>query len=1100
MKKIGTTLFQTTGIIIGLCLLAQGAFAQSNTSPNESIVLWSLQKQNTVTHHTNPRITINVTNVSLGHALKLIVNQVGDGLYYNAKLLPDKKITLHLKAVPLDKALKKVLTGTLLKAKISNQNITLQKRSNLAPEQKKVSGKVTSASNGNPLIGVNILVKGTNMGTTTDTKGHFSIAVPSLQDTLVFSYIGYKRSVIPINDRTKINIQMKPTTAALNKVVVVGYGTQKKRDLTGSVSSVKMKKAEVIPTTNVAEMLRGRVAGLKTTTIDPRPGGTSNILIRGRRSILGGNSPLFVVDGVPMKNINSINAEDIASIEVLKDASAEAIYGARGANGVILITTKRGTPGELRINYHGYYTIQKVTKNFELYSPKEFAQLRREAYRTTFGHYLKDSAIFSKFERESLKNNRFINWENLLLQNAKLTSHNLSVSGGNEKTQFYSSIRYFSQKGIVPTSGFKRGTFRLNLDQKLSDKINIQADVTLMTDKQNIESSTFHFISISPLAKAFKGDGSINKYPLGPNSTLINPLWNLKESANQAKNNSFSIHLVGNYQILKNLHYKLNTSFRQFNRNHNIYLTSKHGVGQYTNGKATVEHSRHKEYLIENILKYYFQIGEANQFAITAMQSVSQINYIHTQTIGTGFTSDLLGYNGLTGALHKLANRNGYRRRLLSFMGRVRYNLMNKYLFTLTGRSDGSSVFAENDKRGFFPSAAFAWKISAENFLKNNRFIDQLKLRLSYGSVGNEAIDPYQTLGIVNNYPYVFGGETAAGYMPGNRLPNPNLTWETSTTFNIGLDFALFRNRLSGTLEYYDTHTRNLLVDVSLPGNTGYSSIITNGGETRNHGFNATLRGDIFRNKDFNWSAALTFAANRNEILKTGLVDANGNPKDDIARNRFVGHPINVIYQKKFAGIFQSKEEIKNSAQKDQPNIVPGNIRVVDKNGDGKITDEDNFIFNTAPNWYGSFSTRLQFKGFDLMADLYFYEGATKLNPYLCVYSTGGTLQGALNGIKVPYYTPENPSKKWPIPESDQQPYLYALAVRNASYIRLRTLTLGYTFPSSLLDQIKIRKLRLYVTATNLFTITDYRSYSPEVNPGSYPESKAFTVGLNIGF
>jgi TonB-linked SusC/RagA family outer membrane protein len=1053
----------------------------------------------------------------LAKALRLIAQKASTGLYYNSKLVSGKKVTVHIKNMPLSKALQKVLEGTSLKAVTSGRNITLRKKEissiNLmmvklkkAAKQETVIGTVTDAQTGDPLVGVNILVVGTSSGTATDNKGQYSLQVKSLKDTLRFSYIGYQTKTVPIDGRTMVDVTLNSAVVAGNELVVVGYGKQKKSDLTGSVSTVKMVKAEAIPTTNVEEMLRGRVPGLKVTEVDPRPGGTSNILIRGRRSILGGNAPLFVVDGVPVDNINNINAEDIASIEVLKDASSEAIYGARGSNGVILVTTKRGEEGKIKVNYHGYYTIQKLTKNFDLYSPEGFAQLRREARRATHfiktGHdeYLADSTIFSPFELESLAKHRFVNWQQLIMKNAMLTSHDLSMSGGTDKTKFYSSVRYFDQKGIIPTSGYNRGSFRFNLDQKISSKINVHADVSLMSGTQNIESKSLGFITISPLAKPFNNDGTLNEYPLGPASRTINPLWNIQNSKNQNKTRRFHINLVGKYDILKNLTYTLKTSLGRTGTDHGIYLTSKHSSGQNTNGKATITDGRGGEYLIDNILDYKFNIGTNNEFKITALQEASQTKNISTQTIGTDFSTDALGYNGLSGALNTQATRTGFRRRILSFMGRLRYSLYNRYLFTFTGRSDGSSVFAANKKRGFFPSAAFAWKMGQENFLKNINSIDQLKLRFSYGSVGNEAIDPYQTLGITNNFPYVFGGKTAAGYMPGNRLPNPHLTWETSTTFNTGLDFSLFQDRLSGTVEYYNTHTRDLLVDISLPGNTGYSSTITNGGESKNSGIDATVTGVIIRNKSLNWSVTANIAANKNEILKTGLVDQNGNPKDDIARNRFVGHPINVLYEKKYNGLFQNEKQIKNSAQKDQPNIIPGDIRVIDKNHDGQITEDDNFIINTAPNWFGSISTRLNYKGFDLMADIYVVAGAVKLNPYLSVYEDGGTLQGILNGIKVDYWTPEHHTKKYPRPQSATQSYLTSLAVQNASYVRLRTLTLGYTLPISIVQKINMQKLRVYITATNPITITKYKSWSPEVNPNSFPDAKAITFGLDIGF
>lgn len=1050
----------------------------------------------------NNKIDLKLENVSVARALHVISKKSDYRFLYNNDLLPAKtklSISATQKTVPEVLAILSGKTG-LHYHLLENKLIAIGYE---AAAIQKITGTVTD-STGNPLVGVTIQVKGSTLGTVTDAGGNFTLEAPD-DATLVVSYIGYETQEVKINGQSTLQIRLSLSHTGLNEVVVVGYGTQKKSDLTGSVASVNMEKAEAIPTTNVAEMLRGRAAGVEVTQVDPRPGGTSSIHIRGTRSILGGNAPLFVVDGVPVQDINDINAEDIASVEVLKDASAQAIYGARASNGVILITTKRGKSGKIQLNYHGYYTIQKLTKNFDLYSPEEFAQLRREAYRATnFIHngkdeYLKDDAIFNEFERESLEKHRFVNWEDLVLRNAKLTSHDLSMRGGTDKSKYFSSVRYFDQDGLIPTSGYKRGSFRFNFDQTVSDKLSLQADISLMTDVQNIESSSLDFITISPLAKAFNDDGSLNEYPLGTTSRTINPLWNIRESKNQAKSDAFRINLVGNYHILKNLNYKLNTSLSRSTTDQGIYLSREHSVGVYTDGKATINNSARKEFLVENILNYDFNLGEMNQFDVTAMQGVNQIDYLTTQTIGTEFTTDVLKYNGLTGALNTQASRTGYQRRLLSYMGRIRYSLADKYLFTFTGRSDGSSVFAADKKRGFFPSAAFAWKINQENFLKNNRSIDQLKFRMSYGSIGNEAIAPYQTLGIVDNYPYVFGGTTAAGYMPGSNLPNPNLTWETSTTFNAGLDFSFMQGVITGSLEYYNTHTRDLLVDVSLPGNTGYSSTITNGGESKNSGVEALLTANIIRSEKMNWSVTATFSRNRNEILKTGLLDKDGKPKDDIARNRFVGKPIDVLYEKKFDGIFQNQAEIDKSAQKDQKNIIPGDVRVIDKDKNGTIDDDDNFVFRTAPDWYGSISTSLNYKGFDLMADLYVVQGATKLNPYLAVYENGGTLQGSLNGIKVPYWTPEHPSKSYPRPQSETQSYLYALAVQDASYVRLRTLTLGYNLPASLIDRIRMNSLKVYITATNLFTITHYKSYSPEVNPNSFPDAKAVTFGINIG-
>ncbi|HET7118540.1 MAG TPA: SusC/RagA family TonB-linked outer membrane protein, partial [Hanamia sp.] len=887
-------------------------------------------------------------------------------------------------------------------------------------------------------------------------------------------------------------------------VVVVGYGTQRKSDVSGSVAQVNVgRSTAAVPTTNVAEMLRGQAAGVQVTEVSARPGGTSNILIRGVHSILGGNAPLIVLDGFPIDNINDVNADDIASIDVLKDAAAQAIYGARAANGVILITTKRGKVGKMKVNYSGVLTTQKLHKNFDLYSGEEFAQLRREAQRTSNAPdftYLADSVIFDDFELQSLKDKQFVNWEKLVLRTALLTNHNLSVSGGTENTKVFASASYFGQSGLIPSSGYQRGSFRVNLDQKINDKINFQTHINFLKDKQEIESSSLDFITISPLAKPYDSAGNLNEFPLGPNSLTVNPLWNIRESTNDLETNLYNVNLVFNYKIVKGLSYKLNTLISRTTTDQGIYLTSKHPQGVTPHGVATVANGLRNEYLIENIFNYDKNINENNRIEITGVQSVNEIFNSNTTTIGTEFPNDLLGYNGISDAINKNTTRTQVRRRLSSFMGRIRYNLMDKYLLVLTGRDDGSSVFAQNKKRAFFPAVSAAWKINNESFFDKVNGVNELKLRASYGSVGNQAIAPYQTLGTVGSFPYVFGGVIAGGNIPASDLPNPNLTWETSTTFNVGIDFGLWQNRLSGSIEYYNTHTRDLLVDVTLAGTTGYATTITNGGESKNDGIGIRLSGDIIRKKDFNWNVTAIFSANKNEILKTGIVDSAGNPKDDVARNRFVGHPIDVIYQKKFDGIFQTQAEIDKSAQATQAGIIPGSVRVVDLNGDGKIDDNDNYIFKSAPDWYGSLFTSLDYKGIELLADFYIVEGAKKLNPWLAQYEDGGTLQGILNGIKVPYWTPEHHSDSYPRPQATTPSNLFALAVKNASYVRLRTLSLGYNLPRNILSKAQLDNIKIYVTANNLFTITNYKSYSPEVNPDAFPDAKTFTFGLNVGF
>lgn len=1057
------------------------------------------------------KVTLDVKNKSIKEVLHTIEEKAEVKFTYTTKVIKrNKKVSLTVFDTKISMVLDELFESGIAYEVIGGQIVLFSPAK--APDMTgyagedfipvyTVSGRITDERNA-PIPGVNIIEKGTSNGTSSDADGRYSINVENENAVLIFSSIGFITQEIAVNNQSVIDVTLAEDILSLQEVVVVGYGTQLKSDVMSSVATVNVDKATSLASTNVSEMLRGQAAGVQITLADPRPGGSSNILIRGTNSIQGGNSPLFVLDGYPIADINDVNPDDIVSIEILKDAAAQAIYGARASNGVVLITSKRGKEGRMNVSYHGYTSVSKLTKNFDLYSPLEFAQLRREAQRTTNGGgvtYLDDDVIFTEFELEALQNKNFVNWEDLVLRNARINSHTVSVSGGTEASRIYSSLTYFEQQGLIPSSGYKRGSFRLNLDQRISEKFSLETNLNLLTDKQDIESSSLDFITLSPLAKPYDENGNLVKFPLGPSSLTINPLWNIRESTNDLKTNSFFLNVAGKYQIANGLSYKLLTMVNRMATDQGIYLTRLHSQGTIPQGAATVANSLREEYLIENILTYEKQINPDHRIDLTAVQSVNQIDDSRTTTTGTTFANDLLGYDGISDAINKNANRVETQRRIVSLMGRIRYSLYDKYLLTVTGRYDGSSVFAESKKYGFFPAVAVAWKLHNESFLSGVSALDELKFRVSYGSVGNQALNPYSTLGTVGSFPYVFNGATTAGNIPSSVLPNPNLTWETSSTFNAGFDFGFLGNRVTGSIEYYKTKTTDLLVDVSLSGITGFSSTITNGGESQNSGLELLITGNVIRNSDLRWNVTTIFTQNRNKILKTGIVDEDGNPKDDIARRRFVGQPINVIYEKKFDGIFQTQEEIDASAQKNQVGIIPGSVRVVDKNGDGVITDDDNYIFGMDPKWFGSVSTNVEYKRFELFADLYIVQGAIRSNNYLAQYEAGGSLQGILNGIKVPYWTPENPSSQYPRPSATTPSYLYSIAVQDASYVRLRAISIGYNLPVSVLSKIRINSFKVYAMANNLFTLTDYKSYSPEVNPNSFPDAKSYTFGVRVG-
>ncbi|UJH90604.1 TonB-dependent receptor [Antarcticibacterium sp. 1MA-6-2] len=962
----------------------------------------------------------------------------------------------------------------------------------------------TVSDNMGPIPGATVLVKGTTNGTVTDFDGNYSLSNVTEDDILVFSYFGYKSIEVAVGEKDIVSANLEEDTQSLDEVVVVGYGTQRKSNVVGSVSSVEVDEATSIPTTNVSEMLRGRAAGVQVNLGSARPGGGSNIVIRGNVSVApNGNSPLIIVDGVPFDSLNDVAPDDIASIEILKDAASTAIYGSRASNGVILVTTKRGIEGKSTINYHGYTTIQSLTKNFNLYDGSQFIDLRREANRNRFtGDYLRDQNIFSPFELEAIENGEFVNWEDLVLRDAVIQSHSLSFSTGTEKTKIFSSVNYFTQDGIIPGSAFERGTFKLNLEQQLTDKLTFRGIINYQNSNQDQETGGLNFTTITPLARPFDENNELVKFYLGNSITAVNPLWDQRESVDESKTNLTDVNLNLTYAFTPSLSYTLNTFLRNRNTNRGIYRSSLHSAGdEGIGGIGVLANSLFKQVLIENIITYNPEIGENHSLDFTGVQAFDEQDNEYTQLDKSGFTNNALGYNGDATTL--LGNvRNVSERRLLSFLGRVRYGYLNRYLLEATARADGASVFAANNKWGYFPAVSAAWKIHEEPFLQNSENINELKLRLSYGATGNQGINSLESLGVADDRPYVFNGQTVGGATASSRLPNPNLKWETTTTFNAGVDFRLFKNFFEGTVEYYKANTTDLLLDRAIAGTTGFNVIRFNVGELQNQGLEASLNTNFIRTADLRWTMGLIFSTNKNEVISLSETDDDGNPidiTDSSGRRLSIGQSINNIWLPKYDGIYQVGDDIAGSGN---PLAQPGDVRVIDQDGNGQIDNRDNVFIRTDPDWYGSVTNTLHYKNFELFADVYFVQGATRLNTVL---ANGELWKGAINGIRTKYYTPEFPSADYPRPKPDTHLHLFPFAVRDASYIRLRTLTFGYTIPNKAFSQAGIQNVKIYATGTNLLTFTDFKSYSPEQDPlsngaTSFPETRNITIGTNIIF
>jgi len=983
-------------------------------------------------------------------------------------------------------------------------------------QKRTVSGLVKEAD-GSPLIGVTVVIKGTTTGTITNLEGRYSVETTSGKDVLVFTYLGYNSVSEQVGSRTVINVTMTEETQNLDELVVVGYGTQKKSDLTGSVVSVKAEAMNAVPTASMAEMLRGKAAGVVITQNSNRPGGGSDILIRGKKSLTGGNAPLFIVDGVPVSNIDDFNSQDIQSVEVLKDASSQSIYGARASNGVILITTKKGANNKTTVELSTYLGTQNVKRNFDLYTPDEWIQLKREAnrsltklpdgtYTTEYlggnpdanGVYPGDASLFGNMY-QNIVDRRFTDWEALMIKPATQQKHDISIRSGNENTKISATLGFFDQNGMVAPAAYTRGTFGFNAEHKFTKKITIGVNTLYAQSYRKVEDGTFkEFITKSPLLTPTDADGNLKNLL---EDSKWNPIWNNQNMLNEQNINRLLINPTLDWQITKGLKYRLNTSLNSRSYEQGTYLNSKHQSGSSVGGKATIENYLRMDYLLENILTWDWKINANNKLDATFVQSVNSITDKTTTNVATGFSTDDLGYNNIgSAALTSPVDRTITPRGLLSYMGRVRYNLMDKYLFSLSARIDGSSVFGENNKWGIFPATSFAWRASEESFLKDKEWLTNLKLRLSYGEVGNQAISPYGSQGLANST-YMEFGENAAivGYLPGGQLPNPNLKWETTSSFNSGIDFGFLRDRISGTIEYYNTVTRDLLQTKSLSSTSGYSSQLVNIGKVLNRGLEVTLNFVPVKSKDFIWSVDLNFSSNHNEILELdGSLDANGKPKNDLANGWYIGYNIDATRTYVFDGIWQLTDVIPDFGPGYKP--MPGDIKVKDMTGDGLITTDDMIIRNESPQWTGSIGSTVKWKGIDFSFDFYTVQGTLKSNLYLYDGDSGGDLHGVSNGIKVDYWTVENPSNTNPRARNATIDYFSSLSYQDASYVRLRNVSLGYNFPKKLISTLKMTNLRVYATATNLWTQTNFLSYSPEMSAGAYPEPKTYVIGLNVSF
>lgn len=985
-----------------------------------------------------------------------------------------------------------VLTGGLYNSAYAqdNQNFT-------------VRGKVTE-NTGVPVPGASVKVSGTKQGTVTDEKGVFTLQL-SAPASLTISYIGFTAQTISVSSKnTSVNIVLSESEVdkTLNEIVVVGYGTQKKSDITGSVTSISKARLSQLPVTNVLQAIQGAAAGVNISQSSSIPGSQPSALVRGQNSINANTGPYVVVDGIPLSktggSLNDINPNDIASVEILKDASAVAIYGTNGANGVILVTTKRGTTGKPVIRYSAYAGIEDIPHILEPRNAAEYLQKYADYLSQT--KQTQTSPVPNNGELANYNAGITTDWIDEATQTGTMQDHNVSISGGSPDVKYFVSGDYLDQKGVIKGFNYKRVSVRSNLDINITNFLTV--GTSMFFTNNNYDGGRVNLLNataMSPYGVEYNPNGTYKIYPMAPEQLYTNPMLGLvtdkiNRSTNINGNGYAEVKFSGALQGLK---YRLNAGYS--------FLPARTGsyVGRLANdplGTANTTNAETNSYTLENLLTYTKDINK-HHFDFTGLYSNQQRNYVENKGSAVGFVNDELSFNNLGAGATQTSSSYADRYGLVSQMGRLNYSYNSRYLFTVTARRDGSSVFGKNTtKYGTFPSAAIGWNLSNEDFMKNVKFVNNLKLRVSHGKSGNEAISVYKSITTDDALRQPFNGISTIGVTASN-LGNINLLWETTLATNLGVDFGVLNSRITGTVDVYKTKTTDILLLRSLPIITGYANVYDNLGEVDNRGIEITINTRNFDKGDFKWETSLNFATNKNK-----LVDLYGDKKSDLGNRWFIGQPINVVYDYRMTGIWQTGED----ASKQDPGANPGDLKFADLNGDGKITADGDreVIGQTTPKWTGGITNTFHYKNWNLNVFIQTAQGITKNNADL----NYGDETGKRNTpADVGYWTPTNQSNTRPaLSYNNTRGYGYA---SDASYTRIKDVTLSYIFSQKILDKLHLGSLTIYASGRNLHTFTNWIGWDPENVQTSrgiidssrgldwnnnYPTTRTFVFGANI--
>lgn len=1071
----------------------------------------------------NKRINLKVDNQPVKSVLNEIEKTAQIRFIYNSSVIrTDKKINFNAENSPLGEVLKNVLTPLQLDYKVIGKQIVLKRSESKvsASELQKaaenpavalelpVKGSIKDEK-GESIVGASVIIKGTGRGTTTDVEGRFSFSVPNENAAIVVSFIGYETQELAVGNRTVFDIVLKADLKQLEEVVVVGYGEIKKADLTGAVAQIQTKDITRANPVVAARAIQGQVAGATVTKSSNRPGAGYSITIRGENTINNSTEPLIVIDGLIGGDLNNLNPNDIQTMDVLKDASSTAIYGARGANGVVIVTTKKGLSGKPRVNYDSYVGVKVPAHLPKLMNTEQF-------YKAIYTDRILEGstgATFTAAETANIKNGQTTDWVDLITDPALQMSHNLSVSGGNDKTTYRFSAGYLNENGNVLYTGFKRYNLNAGLDSKLGERFRVGFTSYLTYSDQNVGSGeslrnayrarptgTVYYADLANPSE--NGDLNVEGYAfwMGINDKQVgNPLMDI--DPNTSKLQTTVMTALGNayaeVSLVKGLTFRTSLSAS--------YSSTKVGDfrGQWSKSqigakpRAQYDNRTLGNYTIDNILNYNLELGK-HRLTFTGLQSAFyQRNEAYTIAVrDLPYDSDWYALN--TAATISSIGSSLVERSLLSYMGRINYSFNDKYLLTLTGRSDGASQLSEGNKWAFFPSVALGWRIGDEPFISKLNVFSALKLRLSYGQVGNSTVNPYSTQAGLINTGYDFDGTAAYGFAPAN-LANKDLRWERSKEFNVGVDFGFFKNRISASLELYNRKTVDLILNQKLPTATGFSQVVANVGEIENKGVELTLNTVNVAKTNFNWNSTFAFTRNRNKLLS---LYGNGQTVDK-GNRLFVGYPIRSNFDYKFDGIWQTAD--KDLATKYRQ--VPGSVRVVDANNDGVISStdaiDDRMVLGTQlPNWILGITNRFKYQDFDFSFFTYYRNGVQYNNSTLS--GTFGEITGTRYNklASLDYWRSDNPSNTY-FGVAAANPYRGAINYQDASFLRISDITLGYTVPKAMIDRLKIASARIYTQVLNPFVFSKFTGFDPEFNSAIFQDdvpSAVYSLGVNVSF